>query len=196
MALALRPGALIVLEGLDRSGKSTQANRLRSLEWASPGPTFMHMPSGVASLTQSIYRLTESESIQSPLARQLLHMACHAENMAALAEARRAGGVVLDRWWWSTVAYGWHGAGLDAARVEESVFFGMIDAIWARQPADVVFLFTTPYERDDLNRDAVRHGYEQLAVRHPSLAVEVPSGTPDETTAFLMSQLRGRGLLK
>jgi dTMP kinase len=195
MAPALCPGSLIVLEGLDRSGKSTQADRLRSLEWESPGPTFMHMPSGVTELTQRIYRLTESESMESPLARQLLHMACHAENMAALTDARRAGGVVLDRWWWSTIAYGWYGAGLDAAGVDESVFFGMIDAIWARQSADVVFLFTTPYERDDLNRDSVRQGYEQLADWHPSLAVKVPPGTQDETSAFLVSQLRGRGLL-
>jgi thymidylate kinase len=53
---------MVVLEGLDRSGKSTQMRRLQRLPWLEPAPMFIHMPSGVASLTQSIYRLTETET--------------------------------------------------------------------------------------------------------------------------------------
>ncbi|RSN52640.1 hypothetical protein DMH01_41445 [Amycolatopsis sp. WAC 04182] len=192
----LRPGCLVVLEGLDRSGKSTQIERLRAQNWAGPHPTFAHMPSGLTVLTERIYGITEQDPITSPLARQLLHMACHAENIAALADARQRGGVVLDRWWWSTVAYGWHGGRLAELGVSERAFFGMIDAIWLRQPADVVFLFTTPFERDELNRDVVRHGYAQLAERYGSITMEVPSGTAGETTDFLMSRLRGLQLVE
>jgi thymidylate kinase len=195
-AMRLRPGSLVVLEGLDRCGKSTQVQRLRALDWTAPSPTFTHMPSGLTALTESIYQLTERESITSPLARQLLHMACHAENVETLADARRHSGVVLDRWWWSTVAYGWYGGHLAESGVSESAFFGMIDAIWSSQPADLVFLFSTPYARDDLNRDDVRHGYRQLAAQHALITVEVPFGTEGETSDFLLSRLRDSGLLQ
>jgi hypothetical protein len=85
--------------------------------------------------------------------------------------------VVLDRWWWSTVAYGWYGGHLAAQGVEESAF-GMIDSVWLQHRADVVFLFLTPYRLDELNRDAVHDGYTRLAAQHPMLTVEVPAGTP------------------
>lgn len=177
--MRLAPGSLVVFEGLDRTGKSTQINRLQQLTWTEPAPAFVHMPSGLTELTQSIYQLTENESISSPLARQLLHLACHAENIEALSAACGAGGAVLDRWWWSTVAYGWYGGQLGALGVEHTAFFGMIDAVWRAHRADVVLLFLTPYQRDELNRDAVRHGYTRLAAQHPALTVEVPAGSPD-----------------
>jgi thymidylate kinase len=194
-SLALRVGSLIVLEGLDRSGKSTQRARLADLDWVEPKPTFAHMPSGLTALTRNIYSLTESEEITSPLARQLLHLACHAENMPALTAARRQG-LVLDRWWWSTVAYGWFAGGLAAAGVSAEVFFGMIDTVWQTQPADVVFLFTTPFENDELNRNDVRRGYESLADQYSNIAVRVPPITPADTTGFLCAELRARGLLE
>src|SRR4051794_7388128 len=118
----LRPGALVVLEGLDRTGKSTQMSALRELRWDYPVPIFTHMPSGLTDLTQAIYRLTEAKRIASPLARQLLHLACHAENLGPLDLERREHAVVLDRWWWSTMAYGWYAGQLDRLGVDE-VFF-------------------------------------------------------------------------
>lgn len=39
-------------------------------------------------------------------------MGPHAENIDALAQARRSSGVLLDRRWWSTVAYGWFAGSL------------------------------------------------------------------------------------
>jgi hypothetical protein len=71
--------------------------------------------------------------------RQLLHIACHAENIRPLADARVRHALFLDRWWWSTVAYGWYGAGLAMSGLNESVFFGLIESVWSAQQADVVF---------------------------------------------------------
>jgi dTMP kinase len=116
MSLHLTTGSLVVFEGLDRSGKSTQIKRLSALDWVAPAPRFIHMPSGMTDLTKNIYSLTENSKISSPLARQLLHIACHAENIEPIADARVRHGLFLDRWWWSTVAYGWYGAGLAGAR--------------------------------------------------------------------------------
>lgn len=194
-ALRLRPRTLVVLEGLDRSGKSTQQDRMANLSWAAPGPAFAHMPSGLTPLTRSIYHLTEEHTISSPLARQLLHLACHAENMAGLAAARNRGGLILDRWWWSTVAYGWYAGRLESAGVDAQAFFGAIDMVWAGQPADAVFLFMTPFEADELNRDEVRHGYATLAREHSEITITVPADTAENTTEFLRAELRRRGLL-
>lgn len=166
MSLHLRPGSLIVFEGLDRSGKSTQIKRLSAPDWAAPGPRFTHMPSGMTDLTSSIYSLTENSPISSSLARQLLDIACHAENTGPITDARAQHGLFLDRWWWSTVAYGWFGAGLARSGLSESVFFGLIESVWAANQADVVFLFMTPHQNDSLNRDEVRSGYTALAAEH------------------------------
>jgi thymidylate kinase len=195
MSLHFRPGSLLVFEGLDRSGKSTQIKRLSALDWAAPVPRSTHMPSGLTDLTRSIYSLTETSQISSPLARQLLHIACHAENIGPIAEARVRHGLFLDRWWWSTVAYGWYGAGLARSGLNESVFSGLIESVWSAQQADVVFLFMTPYESDRLNREEVRRGYKALAAQYKAITVTVPPAGSDETTDFILASLRARDLL-
>lgn len=193
--LRLRPGALVVLEGLDRTGKSTQRNRLAGLTWVDPAPVFTHMPSGLTPLTTDLYHVTEKAVIQSAWARQLLHLACHAENMPAIADARQHGGVVLDRWWWSTVAYGWYAGQLASTGVTEALFRGVIDSVWSGQAADIVFLFSTPFERDELNRDEVARGYADLAAESSAVTVTVPKADATTITAFLIATMRDRGLL-
>jgi dTMP kinase len=194
-SLRLRPGSLIVFEGLDRSGKSTQVKRLAALDWVAPRPEFTHMPSGMTNLTRNIYSLTETSEIRSPLARQLLHLACHAENIGPIADARALHGLFLDRWWWSTVACGWYGAGLGRSGLNESAFFGLIESVWSAQQADVIFLFMTPYERDRLNRDEVRSGYAALAAEQVAITITVPPADPEETTNFILGRLRARELV-
>jgi dTMP kinase len=187
-----RPGALVVLEGLDRTGKTTQREALQAAGWDPPGPLVTHMPSGLTPLTRAIYETTERQKITSALARQLLHLACHAENLPALVHARNERGVILDRWWWSTVAYGWFGGLRD--HLDEASFFGAIQMVWGGLEADVVFLFLETYEEDSHNVSAVVDGYRSLAAEHPTVAVEVPAGSEESTTRFLLEELRRRDL--
>ena len=84
----LRPGAAVILEGLDKAGKTTQREAIQALPWDDPAPLVTHMPSGVTDLTRLIYQSTEEHAITSDLARQLLHLACHAENLPELSKAR------------------------------------------------------------------------------------------------------------
>jgi len=191
--MRLSSGSLVVFEGLDKAGKSTQVDALSRLAWDPPTPLNTHMPSGLVSLTERIYRLTEEVRIQSPLARQLLHLACHAENQEAISEAREQRGVFLDRWWWSTVAYGWYGAGL-RDHMEKEAFFGMIDAVWGGVEPDVIFLFLEPFAEDALNSDAVSVGYTQL-MSTSNRAVIVPTAGVAETTEWILSQMALRGLV-
>lgn len=153
------------------------------------------MPSGMTDLTRNIYSLTENSQISSPLARQLLHIACHAENIGPIADTRVRYGLFLDRWWWSTVAYGWYGAALAGSGLSESVFFELIESVWSAQQADMVFLFMTSHESDSLNRDEVRGGFAALAAEHEAITVAVPPVGPEETTGFILASLRARELL-
>lgn len=191
--MRLKPGALVVLEGLDRAGKSTQQAALASLPWEDPRPAVVHMPSGETAVSRSVYEVTERQQIRSSLARQLLHLACHAENVPRLKEIRRETALVLDRWWWSTVAYGWFAGGL-RDEMDEAVFFGLIETVWTGMKADLLFLFTSPFEPDALNVRLVSEGYAWLADRHREIVVEVPPASPGETTEFLVETLRERGL--
>jgi hypothetical protein len=127
--------------------------------------------------------------------RQLLHIACHAENIGPIADARVRRGLFLDRWWWSTVAYRWYGAALARSGLAESVFFGLIESVWSALQADVVFLFMTPHENDRLNTEEVRSGYAVVAAEHEAIALVVPPVGPEETTDFILATLRARELL-
>jgi dTMP kinase len=167
---------------------------IRGAPWAEPGPLVTRMPSGLTDLTAAIYRTTEDHPTSSPLARQLLHLACHAENLPRLREARRERSIILDRWWWSTVAYGWFG-GL-RNQLGEEAFFGAISMVWDGFDADVVFCFLQTYEEDSHNLQTVLEGYQWLATSHPDIAVEVPAGSQGETTAFMLDHLEQRHLVE
>ncbi|GGN37610.1 hypothetical protein GCM10010109_63720 [Actinoplanes campanulatus] len=115
------PGSVIVFEGLDRAGKSTQLDMLTQVvEPASAD--LVHMPSGSTPFTRGVYSLLEHEGPVSGLARQLAHLACHAETHDTLVAAAEVKALVLDRWWWSTVAYGWYGGAVQRAGLSEADF--------------------------------------------------------------------------
>jgi hypothetical protein len=106
--IRLSPGSVVGFEGLDKAGKSTQLDLLRA-NTAVEGTLFTHMPSGLTPFTHNLYAILESQPPASGLGRQLAHLASHSENVAALRAAARSGALVLERWWWSTMAYGGYG---------------------------------------------------------------------------------------
>lgn len=192
---SLAPGTLIVLEGPDRSGKTTQREALRR-HLSAESTRVMHMPSGVTEFAGRTYELLEDPSCRpkSGLAKQLAHLACHADNAPQLRRALESGAVVLDRWWWSTYAYGWATGAIPATGVTEPSFVNLVNSIWLGIDASVVFLFDHPLE-EDLNNDVrVLEGYRQLLLRFPD-TVRVPPGEAADVTRFLLDELARRGLI-
>jgi dTMP kinase len=191
--LILEPGAVVVFEGLDRAGKSTQLELLHHR--VAPGSaTFAHMPSGTATFTQELYLLLENHPPASGLARQLAHLACHSETMTSLVDGAASGALVLDRWWWSTIAYGWYGGAVQASGISESTFRELISVVWAPFTASIVFLFLTPRGEDPNNVSGVEDGYRELAATHPGLAVVVPDLAKGGTHDYLVDNLISAGL--
>lgn len=190
--LSLTPGTVLVFEGLDKAGKSTQLQRLATA--LDPTEiTYAHMPSGDSQFTRLLYSLLENVPPNSDLAKQLAHLACHSENMPQLVEATRAGSLILDRWWWSTMAYGWFGGGIDPNVLSENIFRGLIESIWAPIQADRVLLFLNPFEDDVNNNDNVAHGYRELARDHPGAHL-VPAMDEDATQEYVHRFLESEGL--
>jgi dTMP kinase len=192
----LRAGKIVVLEGLDKTGKSTQLDLLKK----SVDPTsalFAHMPSGFTAFTNSVYEAMESSpnSPISALARQLAHLSCHVESIPSLLAAQRSRGIFLDRWWWSTIAYGIHGGALRGSGVSDEMFRALVDAIWAPIVPDLVFVFLKPHDVDANNRDSVAAGYEYLMTKQREVSVAVPSMEPVKVQEFLISEMASRGLL-
>jgi len=195
VSLRLHPGTAIVFEGLDRTGKSTQLKKL-SNALDSGSVVFAHMPSGFTPFTHNIYRILESKRRKptSGLAQQLAHLSCHAESVSSLVEAARSKALVLDRWWWSTLAYGWYGGSVETSGLSEESFRELIDTIWRPIDPSLVFVFLAPHQIDSNNTEGVEAGYRDLLLRHPDVAVTVPSEDADSVHRFIVEELLRRNL--
>ncbi|WP_447947431.1 hypothetical protein [Microbacterium lacticum] len=195
--LTIRRGAVIVFEGLDQTGKSTQLDRLRGVVDAE-STVFAHMPSGFTTFTERVYRALEGETVDekptSGLAQQLAHLACHAESVPDLKRAAETRSLILDRWWWSTFAYGWYGGPVKQSGLTESSFKELIDTIWSRITPSIVFVFLEPHHLDSNNTLGVQAGYRSLLEEHAETAVVVPTTEEEETHFFVTKTLLDREL--
>jgi thymidylate kinase len=194
MKFRLQPGTVVVFEGLDGAGKSTQLELLRdALNPANghDGTMFAHMPSGNSRFTRGIYEVLEGCKPRADLARQLAHLACHAENMLDLVGNLQGGGsLVLDRWWWSTMAYGWYAGDVSRSGLSEEVFRKLVESIWAPIEPAAVFLFLSPYLDDANNVPGLIDGYRTLADQYAGTVVEVHPSPPEETHQFVLDYLK------
>lgn len=195
--LAIQPGAVVVFEGLDRTGKSTQLSRLRAV-LVPESAVFAHMPRGFGRFTERVYAALEGETVDekpsSGLAQQLAHLACHAESIRRLTESAASSALVLDRWWWSTLAYGWYGGSVEQSGLSEASFRDLIDTIWSPIVPSVVFVFLEPHQLDSNNNEGVEAGYRALIEQHPDVAVVVHSDSEDAVHALVVETLLERGL--
>jgi thymidylate kinase len=109
------PGQLFIFEGPDGTGKTTLS--LRLVEWftsqgqraryaSSPG----QIEGSLGELVYNVHHSPERFGLHRvvPAAKQLLHVAAHIDALqTTIIPALEAGEiVVMDRFWWSTVAYG------------------------------------------------------------------------------------------
>jgi dTMP kinase len=114
------PGALIVFEGLDQSGKQTQAELLRDrLKAEGRKSRLVSFPDYGTSIGEEIARALQGERDYGPDVMQLLYIANRYERKADL-QRWLDGGLVLvcDRYVASSVAYG-EALGLDPAWLTE-----------------------------------------------------------------------------
>jgi len=185
-------GRLVALEGIDGSGKSTQATilaqRLGALLTYEPGGTEL----GVAIRAL----LLDPEHRPSARAEALLMAADRAQHVHEVIEPALAAGrwVVTDRYCGSTLAYQGFGRGLGAPSLH-----GVLEFATAGVAADLSVLLEVPLElarartagswRDRLERDdddfhaRVAAGYQELVRSDPDRWVVVDGTADVETVA-------------
>jgi dTMP kinase len=192
----------ITFEGIDRSGKTTQARMLadalgdRALLVREPGGT---------PAAERIRELVKDPALElSPMAETLLFGAARAELVATVIRPALADGrtVICDRYVDSTVAYQGGARGLGIERVEELNRW-ITDGL---EP-DVTFLLeidpggaaARPGESDRLEAEgaelqrAVAAAYEVLAERHAERYVRVDAArSPDQVHEEILAAVRDR----
>jgi dTMP kinase len=165
-------GALIALEGLDQSGKETQAKLLRArLEAGGRRCEFLSFPDYDTLLGREIGRALHGQREYTPEVTQLLFVANRYEHRARIEQWLAEGAIVLcDRYLASTIAYG-EAQGLDPDRLVEIQRF-------LPQPALTIFLDIVPetamrrkaagrdrFERDLALLSRVRASYARQAAQ-------------------------------
>lgn len=164
------PGSLIAFEGLDQSGKQTQAERLRDrLTALGYEVQYASFPDYETHIGREIGQALAGERHYSPDVMQLLYVANRYEWKETLQRRLMEGAfVVCDRYLASSIAYG-EAFGLDGSWLREIQRY-------LPQPALTVFLDIAPetavgrkprdrdrYERDLQLQTRVRECYRRLA---------------------------------
>lgn len=193
-------GILITFEGVDGSGKSTQARRLVRLLKAQGYPIlFVREPGGTPASEQVRRILLDRRLDISPISELLLYEAARAHLTEwVIIPALADGGIVIcDRFTDSTIAYQGYGRGLDLAFVER---LNRVSS--AGISPDLTFIFDIDYrtslarrrrQADRLEKESrafferVRAGFKSLGAQKRVVMLD---GREERATLFTLVEHR------
>ena len=206
---APKRGRLIAFEGPNNVGKTTVSRELSKKLGASGRWCEWHAFPGRSSgtLGQHVYDLHHKSASFgvgeiAPSAIQALHIAAHLDAIERTILPKLATGadIVLDRYWWSTIAYG-VATGVQQ-RLLESLVASELIAWNGLQPTLVVVLdrsIAKPQSHQLICPDVLRREYRRLLGaaddRHPACFID-NNGTVEQTVAGivdLLARLDARG---
>jgi len=185
----------VTFEGLDGSGKSTQAELLRARLEADGEEVVATREPGGTELGERIRDLVLHGGHVAPWAEALLYAASRAQHVeeVILPALDRGASVICDRYVDSSVAYQGVGRGLGLDRVlglnldavggllPDRTFLLLLD------PAEVPSRLTGAHDRlereDDAFRTRVAAGYRELASRFPERIVPLDATLPPDVIA-------------
>lgn len=198
----MKPGLLVVFEGLDGTGKTTQLARLEARLRARHAPVLPLREPGTTRLGEAVRGLLLQGGDISPAAETLLYMAARAELYEKIVLPALAAGqiVLLDRSQYSTAAY--QGAGLqlpmdDILQLADKVVRGRWPdrvLLFHMEPAAALARLPAGKDRiesrDPAYFERVARGFEHLARREPQRFRDVDAlGTPEEVEARVRAAL-------
>ena len=185
----------VTFEGLDGSGKSTQAELLRARLEADGEEVVATREPGGTELGERLRDLVLHGGHVSPWAEALMYAASRAQHVDEVIRPalERGASVVCDRYVDSSVAYQGVGRGLGLERVLEL----NLDAVGGLLPERTFLLLLDPAEtptrltgdhdrlerEDDDFRARVDAGYRELAARFPARIVVLDGTLPAEELA-------------
>lgn len=208
------PGKLIVFEGVEGSGKSTQLPKLQ--RWLSAQPHFQHLQStgivpevvvtrepGGTALGRSLRALLldgDADTALGARAELLLYAADRAQHVEeVIRPALEAGSWVLcDRFIDSTVAYQGYGRGLSLALIAQLnaiATAGLVGHLTFWLQLDAAAGLSRSRTRGQLDRmeqtslafhQQVQQGFETLAEQHPDRIVAIDAAQSEAAVAQQM----------
>jgi dTMP kinase len=191
-------GMLIAIEGVDQSGKETQAHRLRErLRQAGHKVRLLSFPDYGTSIGEEIARALQGEREYGSDVMQLLFVANRHERREAIREWVDGGLIlVCDRYRASSIAYG-EALGLDAGwlediqrylpRAELTIFIDIAPATAAQRKSQG----RDRYERDLSLLERVRSSYQRQAAS-PDWARVDGERTIDEVAEDVFAAVQAR----
>jgi dTMP kinase len=191
-------GKLIVFEGVEGCGKTTQLNRLQ--QWLQPRPVAVTRQPGGTELGRELRRLLLDERAGCPIqerAELFLYAADRSQHVEEFLKPQLAAGAIVlcDRYTDSTVAYQGYGRGLSLAEVEtlNQIATGGLESdltLWLDVDVGVGLARTRRRGAADRMEQAdlafhrrVREGYAALALAHPQRIVRVDASLSEDEVA-------------
>lgn len=152
-------GNFIVLEGIEGSGKSTQAALLAQWLEASGVPHLVTREPGGTALGEEIRRLLLHAGAVPAMAELLLMLAARATLLEETVRPALAAGktVIADRYSLSTLAYQGYGRGLELDEVRHAIRFATGGLV-----PDLTLLLDVPREVGEARRAASRPGDDRI----------------------------------
>src|SRR5688572_11521445 len=192
-------GHLIAFEGLDQSGKQTQAELLRDrLKEEGRKARLVSFPDYATSIGEELARALQGERDYGPDVMQLLYIANRYERKPDLVRWLEGGlMLVCDRYVASSIAYG-EAQGLDAAWLTEMQRFlppAALTIVLDIAPETAVkrkAVDRDRYERDLSLQTRVRESYLEQAARQGSWVVLDGERSKDDIAADVFSSVASR----
>ncbi len=191
-------GKLIVFEGVEGCGKTTQLNRLQ--QWLLPLPVAVTRQPGGTELGLRLRQLLLHEGAGCQIqerAELFLYAADRVQHVEEFLKPQLAAGAIVlcDRYTDSTVAYQGYGRGLDLTTVEQlnQIATGGLESdltLWLDVDVGVGLARTRRRGAADRMEQAdlafhrrVREGYAALALAHPERIVRVDASLSEDQVA-------------
>ncbi|GDY13807.1 thymidylate kinase [Planctomycetota bacterium] len=196
---------LIVFEGVDGCGKSTQARRLATTLRQSGSTVVELREPGGSELGERLRSLLLDPATKAaPTAELFCYLAARAQLCAEVIAPALAAQhwVILDRFWFSTIAYQCHGLGVPEGPVRSAISLAIGGttvqaAFWLDLPVEICARRRAATrgaaDRIELRGlaylEKVRTGYAALASAGELIRID-GSGDPDQIAAAIAAQLR------
>ncbi len=204
------PGVFVAFEGIDGSGKSTQARMLADMVGSAGQSVILTREPGGTSIGEMIRQVLLSDDFDeaSPRTEALLHTAARAEHVAKVIQPALADGthVITDRYLDSTLAYQGGGSRLGDDELLALQRFGVQDTwpdqrILVRVPVEVGMNRRAADSRatDRIDR-ATLDFHSRVAAAYDSLAASNSQGwivvdgvlDPESVSSLIVHQLQVR----
>lgn len=194
-------GRLFVFEGADGAGKSTLSKNFANYLQAT-GIDCEHLAfpgNEVGTLGHHVYKLHHDPArfgvdSLTPTSLQILHIAAHIDAIERhiLPTLKQGRSIVLDRFWWSTWAYG-KASGVNIQSLELMINIELLH--WNQVKPEMIFLIVRNTGMDEDVSDAVilrrNSAYQELAEkghhRYPICVIENNSSLKDALDQIIRS---------